>query len=74
MDNRIVGETIDHATEALVVCAGLRVKGSAEAGVPAFSLARRTREATRGRRLRFDEFKVNPLNVELHVSYSPSSM
>jgi hypothetical protein len=72
VDDSMECETIDHATEAHEVCADLRVKGRANAGVPAFLLARRAvgawiRVATSARdgvaawRLRFDEAKVNPL-------------
>lgn len=71
MDDRIEGETIDHATGAHEVCADLRVKGSANAGVPAFLLARRavavSESSSRGRdgvaasRLRFGEPKSQPL-------------
>ena len=74
VDDRMEGETIDHATEAHEVCADLRVKGRANAGVPAFLLARRAvgawicvatsaRDGVAAWRLRFDEAKVNPLNV-----------
>jgi hypothetical protein len=73
VDDRIEGETIDHATEAHEVCADLRVKGSANAGVPAFywrgersgvlSESSRGRDGVAAWRPRFDEAKVNPLNV-----------
>jgi hypothetical protein len=49
--DRIENEAIDHATVALVVCADFRVTGSANAGVPAFLLARRAvahSESSRG--------------------------